>query len=112
MRVGVPREVKASEYRVALTPDGVTELVAHGHSVVVETGAGEGSSIHDDDYLRAGATLVSAEDAWAAEMVVKVKEPQAAEFAYLRADQVLFTYLHLAAYPGVADALLAAGTTS
>lgn len=112
MRVGVPREVKSSEYRVALTPDGVTELVAHGHEVLVECGAGEGSSIHNDDFLAAGAALVDATEAWGADLVVKVKEPQESEFVHLRADQVLFTYLHLAAYPKVADALLAAGTTS
>src|SRR5205085_7377653 len=78
----------------------------------IERGAGEGSSIHDDDYARAGAQLVDAADAWGAELVVKVKEPQASEFAHLRADQILFTYLHLAAYPDVADALLGAGTTA
>ncbi|MEY2470671.1 MAG: alanine dehydrogenase, partial [Actinomycetota bacterium] len=112
MKVGVPREIKTAEYRVALTPDGVTELVAHGHAVVVEHGAGDGSSIHDDDYTAAGATLVDAAEAWGADMVVKVKEPQESEFAHLRRDQILFTYLHLAAYPEVADALLAAGTTA
>ena len=112
MRVGVPREIKTAEYRVALTPDGVTELVAHDHDVLIERGAGEGSSIHDDDYVRAGAQLVDAAEAWGADMVVKVKEPQETEFARLRADQILFTYLHLAAYPTVADALLQAGTIS
>jgi alanine dehydrogenase len=112
VKVGVPREIKTAEYRVALTPDGVTELVAHGHAVVVEHGAGDGSSIHDDDYTAAGATLVDAAEAWGADMVVKVKEPQESEFAHLRRDQILFTYLHLAAYPEVADALLAAGTTA
>jgi alanine dehydrogenase len=110
--VGVPREVKTAENRVALTPDGVTELRAHDHTVLVERGAGEGSSIHDDDYVAAGAQLVDAAEAWGAQLVVKVKEPQASEFASLRADQILFTYLHLAAYPEVADALLAAGTTA
>lgn len=112
MRVGVPREVKTSEYRVALTPDGVNELVAHDHQVLVEHGAGEGSSISDDDFTRAGATLVDTAEAWGADLVVKVKEPQAHEFAHLRADQILFTYLHLAAYPEVANALLAANTTA
>lgn len=112
MRVGVPREVKTAEYRVALTPDGVNELVAHGHQVLIEAGAGDGSSIHDADYAGAGATLVDAAEAWAADMVVKVKEPQESEFGFLRADQILFTYLHLAAYPKVADALVAAGTTA
>ncbi|MEY2397211.1 MAG: alanine dehydrogenase [Actinomycetota bacterium] len=112
MRIGVPREIKTAEYRVALTPDGVTELVAHDHEVLIERGAGEGSSIHDGDYARAGAHLVDTADAWGADLVVKVKEPQASEFSHLRADQILFTYLHLAAYPEVADALLAAGTTA
>jgi alanine dehydrogenase len=111
--VGVPAEVKSSEDRVSMTPDGVRELTAHGHGVVVQEGAGEGSSIPDVDFARAGATLVpTAADAWSAQMVVKVKEPQADEFAYLRPDLILFTYLHLAAYPEVATALLAAGTTS
>ncbi|HVT77328.1 MAG TPA: alanine dehydrogenase [Acidimicrobiales bacterium] len=112
MIVGVPREIKTAENRVALTPDGVTELRAHDHDVVVERGAGDGSSIHDDDYAAAGARLVDAAEAWGAQLVVKVKEPQASEFASLRRDQILFTYLHLAAYPKVADALLAAGTTA
>ncbi|MDP1792856.1 MAG: alanine dehydrogenase [Acidimicrobiales bacterium] len=112
MRVGVPREIKTAEARVALTPDGVSELVAHDHQVLIEHGAGDGSSISDADYEDAGATLVGVAEAWAAELVVKVKEPQESEFTYLRRDQILFTYLHLAAYPAVADALLAAGTTS
>ena len=112
MRVGVPREIKNEEYRVALTPDGVTELVAHGHDVVIQHGAGDGSSIHDDDYIRAGARMVDVDEAWGAELVVKVKEPQAAEFGFLRPDLVLFTYLHLAAYPEVASALLDARTTA
>lgn len=112
MNIGVPREIKTAEHRVALTPDGVTELVAHGHAVLVESGAGEGSSIHDDDYRNVGATLVDAAEAWSADLVVKVKEPQESEFGYLRSDLTLFTYLHLAAYPAVAAALLHAGTTS
>jgi alanine dehydrogenase len=108
--VGVPTETKDSERRVALTPDGVRELVAHGHRVLVQHGAGESSSISDPELAAAGAELVAAEDAWAAELVVKVKEPQAHELGYLRDDLVLFTYLHLAAEPDVASALLAAGT--
>jgi alanine dehydrogenase len=112
LTVGVPREIKTAEHRVALTPDGVRELEQHGVEVFVETGAGEGSSIPDADYAAAGATIVStAADAWAQSLVVKVKEPQAAEFGYLRPELTLFTYLHLAAYPKVADALLDAGTT-
>jgi len=112
MIVGVPAEVKTAEDRVAMTPDGVRELTAHGHRVVVQAGAGEGSSIADADFVRAGAEVVDVAEAWGAELVVKVKEPQADEFGYLRPDLVLFTYLHLAAYPEVARALLAAGTTS
>jgi alanine dehydrogenase len=110
--VGVPVERKDGEHRVALTPDGVRELVAHGHRVLVERGAGAGSSIADEEFGRAGADLVSADDAWGADLVVKVKEPQAEEYGYLRADLVLFTYLHLAAYPEVASALLEAKTTA
>ena len=110
--VGVPSEVKTAENRVALTLDGVRELVIHGHEVLVEEGAGAGSSIADDDYRAAGARVVADEaEAWSAELVVKVKEPQAREFGLLRSDLVLFTYLHLAAYPEVAKPLLAAGTT-
>jgi alanine dehydrogenase len=111
MRVGVPAETKTAENRVALTPDGVRELTSHGHRVLVQHGAGEGSSITDAAFSAAGADLVEAADAWGADLVVKVKEPQPDEFAFLRADQTLFTYLHLAAYPEVAGALLAAGTT-
>jgi alanine dehydrogenase len=109
--VGCPREVKEGEHRVALTPDGVRELHSHGHRVLVEAGAGEGSSIDDAELVAAGAEIVSVDDAWGAEMVVKVKEPQPEEYGRLRADLTLCTYLHLAAYPEVADALLAAGTT-
>jgi alanine dehydrogenase len=109
--VGVPREVKKGETRVAMTPDGVRELVAHDQRVLVERSAGEGSAISDADYVAAGAELVSTDDAWGAEMVVKVKEPQTSEFAYLRDGLLLFTYLHLAAYPAVADALLRARVT-
>jgi alanine dehydrogenase len=112
MIVGVPRETKEGEHRVALTPDGVRELVARGHEVVVEAGAGEDSSFPDADYAAAGAKTVAVDDAWAAELVVKVKEPQVTELGYLRPDQVLFTYLHLAAEPEVAQALLTRGTTA
>jgi len=111
--VGVPKEIKTQEYRVAMTPDGVREFERQGVDVFVETGAGEGASFRDDDYRAAGATIVpTAADAWSQEMVVKVKEPKAEEFDYLRSDLTLFTYLHLAAYPEVAKALLAAGTTA
>jgi alanine dehydrogenase len=111
--VGVPREIKTAEHRVAMTPDGVRELERHGVDVFVETGAGEGASITDDDYRAAGADIVpTAADAWAQDLVVKVKEPQESEFGLLRAGLTLFTYLHLAAYPGVADALLSSGVTA
>ena len=110
--VGIPREQKDGEHRVAVTPDGVRELVAHGHRVLVEHEAGVGSSITDDELAAAGAELVSVDDAWAADLVVKVKEPQPDEYHRLRADLVLFTYLHLAAYPEVASALLEAKTTA
>ena len=112
MIVGVPGETKTGENRVAVTPDGVRELTAHGHQVRVEKAAGEGSSISDAEFMAAGAFSCRAEEAWGAELVVKVKEPQAGELRHLRDDQVLFTYLHLAAYPEVAEALLAAGTTA
>jgi len=109
--IGVPAEVKTAENRVAMTPDGVRELTARGHEVRVESRAGVGSSFSDDDFAAAGARMVSAEDAWAAELVCKVKEPQESEFRHLREDLVLFTYLHLAAYPNVAKALFEAKTT-
>jgi alanine dehydrogenase len=113
LTVGVPKEIKTAEHRVALTPDGVRELERSGVQVFVETGAGADSAIPDADYAAAGATIVpTAADAWAQRMVVKVKEPQPSEFVYLQPDLTLFTYLHLAAYPEVAKALLAAGTTS
>jgi len=106
--VGVPMETKKNEYRVAVTPDGVSELVHHGSTVVVETGAGVGAAISDDEYVRAGAEIAaSASEVWErAEVICKVKEPQAGEFGLMREGQVLFTYLHLAAYPQVGKALL------
>ncbi|QWF85312.1 alanine dehydrogenase [Amycolatopsis sp. CA-230715] len=114
MRIGVPKEVKNHEYRVAATPAGVHELVAAGHEVFVERAAGEGSSITDDDYLSAGAKVLDGADAvWeAAEMVLKVKEPIAEEYHRLRRDLVLFTYLHLAASEQCTKALVDAGTTA
>lgn len=111
--VGVPREVKGGEHRVAITPDGVHELAVHGVDVLIESGAGSNSAIDDGEFAAAGATIVStAADAWGASMVMKVKEPQVEEFGFLRSDLTLFTYLHLAAYPEVATVLLAAGTTA
>ncbi len=114
LAVGVPREVKTDEHRVALTPDGVLEMVHRGVSVRVEAGAGVDSGIADDDYRNVGAEIARDADAvWNdADLVLKVKEPQASELRYLRTGLVLFTYLHLAAYPDVAHALLASGTTA
>src|SRR5919202_2018756 len=98
MRVGVPKEVKTHEYRVGLVPGSVRELVHHGHGVIVETGAGLGIGISDEDYRRAGARIAAAaEEIFAADMIVKVKEPQPHEIARLHDGQVLFPYLHLAA---------------
>ncbi len=113
MKVGIPREVKNHEYRVAITPAGVHELTRHGHEVLIEHEAGVGSSIPDADFVAAGAQILPDADAvWAAaEMVLKVKEPIAQEYHRMRKDQVLFTYLHLAADKACTDALLAAGTT-
>ncbi|WP_020665041.1 alanine dehydrogenase [Amycolatopsis benzoatilytica] len=113
MRIAVPREIKRHEYRVALTPAGVHELVGRGHDVFVETGAGTGSSITDEEYVAAGAkVLATADETWAeGELVLKVKEPIAEEYPRLRKDLVLFTYLHIAADRPLTDALLAAGTT-
>lgn len=114
MRIGVPTEVKNSEDRVALTPSGVHELVNRGHEVVVQSGAGTGSSITDADYRSQGARIAeTAAEVWdAAELVLKVKEPVASEYPLLRAGQALFTYLHLAASRECTEALLAAGTTA
>ncbi|MDM7856394.1 alanine dehydrogenase [Cellulomonas alba] len=113
MQVGIPREVKNREYRVALTPAGAHQLVGAGHEVLVESGAGEGSAIDDAHYREAGARIVgTAEEAWSAELVCKVKEPVEQEYGFLRADLTLFTYLHLAADRACTDALLAGGTTS
>lgn len=114
MRVGIPAEIKNNEYRVAITPAGVSELVRRGHTVLVQSGAGEGSAIHDADFTSAGAQIIeTAEQVWAeADLLLKVKEPIEAEYARLRKGQVLFTYLHLAASRPCTDALLASGTTS
>ena len=110
--IGVPREIKRDEQRVALSPDGVRELVAQGIDVRIETGAGLGAGFSDAAFAAAGARLVNRDEAWAAHLVVKVKEPQPEEFDFLRPDLVLFTYLHLAAYPELGQALLAAGSTA
>src|SRR6478672_11374282 len=109
MRISVPTEVKNNEYRVALTPAGVHDLTAQGHEVIVQRRAGTGSSMPDDEYLAAGATLVDdPAEVWArAELLLKVKEPIASEYGYFRDDLVLFTYLHLAADRPLTDRLLA-----
>ncbi|WP_438353384.1 alanine dehydrogenase [Microbacterium sp. CJ88] len=114
MRISVPTEVKNNEYRVALTPAGVHDLVLAGHDVAVQRGAGVGSSMSDDEYLAAGATLIDdPAEVWArAELVLKVKEPIASEYGYFRDDLTLFTYLHLAADLPLTDRLVADGVTA
>jgi alanine dehydrogenase len=112
--VGIPTEIKNNENRVAITQAGVHELTLRGHEVHIQSGAGTGTGISDDAYRSAGATIVeTAEEVWgAAELLLKVKEPIAAEYPLLRSGQILFTYLHLAASRACTDALLAAGTTA
>ena len=114
MRIAVPKEIMNNENRVALTPMGAQTLVADGHEVFVETGAGEGASFPDSAYKDAGATIVdSAEETWSqAELLLKVKEPLESEYKYLRSDLTVFTYLHLAADRPLAEALVEADTTS
>ncbi|WP_062212971.1 alanine dehydrogenase [Demequina oxidasica] len=111
MLVGIPAEVKNRETRVALTPSGASELVALGHDVVIQAGAGVGSMIPDQDYVDAGARIGSVDEAWGAELVLKVKEPVPEEYGRL-GTQTLFTFLHLAANRPLADALTSAGTTA
>ena len=106
MRVGIPAEVKNNETRVAITPAGVRELVEAGHDVTIQAGAGVGSSFGDPDYVAAGARIGTVDDAWGCEMVLKVKEPIASEYGYLRPDLTLFTYLHLAANEPLTQALI------
>ncbi|MBX3099373.1 MAG: alanine dehydrogenase [Salinibacterium sp.] len=114
MRVGIPAEIKNNENRVAITPAGVDTLVRRGHDVLVQAGAGISSRITDADYTAAGATIVAtAAEVWgAADLLLKVKEPIASEYGYLRADQTVFTYLHLAANAPLTEALVASGTTA
>ncbi|OBB88255.1 alanine dehydrogenase [Mycolicibacterium peregrinum] len=114
MLVGIPTEIKNNEYRVAITPAGVAELTRRGHDVIIQAGAGEGSAITDNDFKAAGAEIVTtADQVWAdAELLLKVKEPIAAEYSRMRKGQTLFTYLHLAASKECTDALLASNTTS
>lgn len=114
MKVGVPKEIKNNEFRVAITPAGVHELVRHGHEVLIEQGAGLGSSIPDTDYVAAGARILpTADEVWAAaEMILKVKEPIAAEYHRMREGQVIFTYLHLAADRPLTEELVSRGVTA
>jgi alanine dehydrogenase len=113
LRIGVAREIKTDEYRVALTPAGARELVQRGHDVLVETTAGDGSSFPDNEYERAGAQIVSLDDVWArAELLLKVKEPIAQEYARLREGLVLFTYLHIAADEPLTRALVESGISA
>lgn len=114
MKVGIPKEIKNHEYRVAITPAGVMELTQHGHEVVIETHAGEGSSIPDGDYAAAGATILPGPDpVWeAADLILKVKEPIEPEYHRMREGQVLFTYLHLAADKKLTEELVARDVTA
>src|SRR5258707_15849323 len=113
MKAGVPTEVKPDEYRVAITPAGVRELTQRGHEVFIQSGAGEGSAMKDPDYVAQGATIVADAQAVfdAAELILKVKEPQPEEGAMLRPEHTLFTYLHLAPAPELTQALCDSGAT-
>jgi alanine dehydrogenase len=112
MKVGVVTEIKKDEYRVALTPAGARELTLHGHDVLVQRGAGEGSAFADAEYVAAGARIAACADVWGeADLLLKVKEPLPAEYGSIRADQTLFTYLHLAPAPELTQALIASGAT-
>ncbi|MBA4537123.1 alanine dehydrogenase [Bacillus aquiflavi] len=107
MRIGIPKEIKNNENRVAMTPAGVVNFVHFGHEVFIETGAGAGSGFTDDDYINAGGKIVNtAEEAWSMDMVMKVKEPLQSEYKYFREGLLLFTYLHLAAEPELTKALI------
>lgn len=114
MKIGVPREVKTDEYRVAMLPVGVEELINDGHQVIVESGAGLGSGLTDEEYIASGATIAPGPDAvWAnADLIVKVKEPQASEYNKLRSGQVVFTYFHFAANRVLAEAVIKSGITA
>jgi alanine dehydrogenase len=113
MRIGVAKEIKPDEYRVALTPAGALELINRGHEVAVETGAGAGSAFPDEAYTRVGAELTSVDQVWErSDLVLKVKEPIASEYARLREGQILFTYLHIAADEPLTRALIDSGTTA
>ncbi len=113
MLIGLPKEIKDNEFRVGLTPSAVKMLIANGNQILVETGAGDGSFISDDDYRSAGAQIaLRAEDVWAAQLIVKVKEPLTQEYPYLKQDKILFTYLHLASNEALTKALLHSGITA
>ena len=113
MKIGVAKEIKQDEYRVALTNAGARELIHRGHEVVIETGAGEGSAISDEDYVAAGASIADVDTVWGeSEMVLKVKEPLDGEYQKLSPGQVLFTYLHLAAAPELTRGLVESGATA
>lgn len=113
MIIGVPKEIKTREYRVGMTPAGVKSLTQRGHTVLVEQNAGVGSGIKDDEYVAQGATIVpTAKDAWAADMVVKVKEPLPAEYGFFRDNLILYTYLHLAPEPELTRELVAKGVAA
>ena len=112
MQIGVPKEIKNLEFRVGLSPSSVRALTEQGHRVSVETDAGVGAGFSNADYQQAGATLVSASEAWRQAMVVKVKEPSPKEYDYLHKEQLLFTYLHLAASRGLTEALIQSGATA
>jgi alanine dehydrogenase len=112
MKIGVVKEIKPDEYRVALTPAGVRELVARGHEIVVEHEAGEGSAFADGEYVAAGASMADVDEVWGvSELILKVKEPLAAEYPRIRSGQLLFTYLHLAPAPELTRALIDSGAT-
>src|SRR5438128_239259 len=106
MIIGVPKETKIGEFRVALTPGGAESLRDQGHRVLIQKGAGEHAGFQDSEYRKAGAVLVDANGAWSADLIVKVKEPLPTEFRYLRPNQILFTFLHLAPNPTLVKALL------
>src|SRR5438552_7664276 len=114
MVIGVPKEIKEQEYRVALLPSAAYQLVQRGHAVLVERGAGTGAGFADEEYAKAGATLLDDHAAVfaGAELIVKVKEPQPSEYPLLRPGQILFTYLHLAASRSLTEALLKSGVTA
>lgn len=111
MQIGIPKEIKVEEHRVSIPPSGVREFIKHGHTVLVESNAGQGSGFTDEEYMDAGATVLeTVADVWArADMVIKVKEPQPSEYEYLRPDLILFTYLHLAAAENLTHAMLDSG---